>query len=70
MKIRLRRKSFAITITELDPTKLKATVTGDVDNYAKAILDGLQGDSGAFDNDRSVWELVVQKHEARAGGAG
>lgn len=33
---------------------------GDVDNYAKALLDGLQG--AAFDNDSQVSEIVARKH--------
>lgn len=58
--IRLKKEHFLVSICELSGRK--AAVRGDVDNYAKAILDGLQkGDSGAFKDDRQVYELVVSK---------
>lgn len=62
VKIRLRRNSFTVHITPIRKA-VKATVRGDVDNYAKAILDGLQGEGGAFMNDRQVYELTMIKHE-------
>ena len=39
--------------------KWSSPLRGDIDNYAKAILDGLQPE--AFDNDRQVTLLVVEK---------
>lgn len=30
---------------------------GDIDNYAKAVLDGLQGDGGAFLDDKQIQDL-------------
>jgi Holliday junction resolvase RusA-like endonuclease len=37
----------------------KTMLRGDVDNYAKTVLDGLEK-SGAIENDRQVRELVVR----------
>jgi Holliday junction resolvase RusA-like endonuclease len=61
--IRLRRKDFTVTVTELDADTNTSTSRGDVDNYAKSILDGLQGDGGAFADDRQVLELTISKRE-------
>ena len=61
--IRLKRKSFTVTVTELKYDGVGATARGDVDNYAKSILDGLQGDGGAFPDDRQVLEFTISKTE-------
>jgi len=47
--------------------KLAATANGDVDNYAKAVLDAL---CPAFFNDRQVTVLFCRKLECEAGGEG
>lgn len=39
---------------------------GDVDNYAKAVLDGLTG--VAYEDDRQVVRLVVERHRADVDG--
>lgn len=57
--IRLRPKGFTVTVTPLDG--FKSTARGDVDNYAKAILDGLQREGGAFNDDKQVIELTISK---------
>ena len=59
VSIRLSRKHFTVSITQL--SGIKGAVTGDCDNYAKSILDGLQGPDGAFLDDRQVMELAVRK---------
>lgn len=59
VRIKLEKKKFLVTITELEP--VKGTVRGDVDNYAKAILDGLQGSDGLIGNDRQVMQLTIDK---------
>lgn len=40
-----------------------SSLRGDLDNYIKTTLDGLQK-SGAFENDRAVMELWVAKNNA------
>lgn len=57
VEIALRKDSIRITIKELDvaPTPLR----GDVDNYAKSILDGLN--NVAYVDDKQVRELKVKK---------
>ena len=63
---RLRKNCTVVTITHIDnPDSYKTEVRGDVDNYAKALLDGLQGDGGIIGNDRQVWELHISKHSKR-----
>lgn len=55
----LEKESFEIRISGYDqdaPSKLR----GDIDNYAKAVLDGLN--KTAFDDDKYVRELVVLKN--------
>lgn len=37
------------------------SLTGDIDNYFKGLLDGLQGDGGAFLNDRQVMRITGRK---------
>jgi crossover junction endodeoxyribonuclease RusA len=48
---------YRVTIELFSPTCLR----GDTDNYAKALLDAIEGH--AFDNDRQVVELVVRKND-------
>lgn len=58
VRIILDKDGFDLTIEELRewlPSKLR----GDLDNYAKAILDALNG--VAFDDDRQVRWLYVEK---------
>lgn len=57
--IKLMKDKFVVTITEIG--SYKPTVPGDVDNYSKGILDGLQGAGGIIGNDRQVQELNVTK---------
>ena len=66
VNIKLRKNSIGVTLTHIDdPDQYKTEVRGDVDNYAKAILDGLQGEGGIIGNDRQVWELHISKHSKR-----
>jgi len=45
----------------------KSYPRGDVDNYAKAILDALQGESGIFKDDNQIVSLKVSKQYAESG---
>lgn len=50
-----------VTVTEAPTTASR--LRGDVDNYIKSILDGLQGDVGmAFVNDRDVHMVAASKN--------
>lgn len=60
LTINLYKDRFKVTITEHEdypPSKLR----GDIDNYAKAILDGLNG--VAYTDDKLVKRLLITKHE-------
>ena len=57
VEIVLRKDSIRITIKELDVES--TPLRGDVDNYAKSILDGLN--NVAYVDDRQVRELKVKK---------
>ena len=37
------------------------SLTGDIDNYFKSLLDGLQGEDAAFPNDRQVMKITGRK---------
>lgn len=64
--VRLRKDRTIVTLTPVvDPDEYKTEVRGDVDNYAKALLDGLQGEGGIIGNDRQVWSLNISKHTKR-----
>lgn len=56
--ISLYKEKFTVTVTEcgtLEPSPLR----GDIDNYVKSILDGLNG--VAYEDDRLVYKLQVTK---------
>src|SRR5262245_40655501 len=53
-RVRFGNVSLKATITLYSPERLR----GDIDNYAKAILDGLQKGQ-AFDNDKQIVGLHV-----------
>lgn len=60
VSISLYKDKFRVTITEHvdhSPSGLR----GDIDNYAKAILDGLN--KVAYTDDRLVKKLLITKHE-------
>ena len=50
------------TVIRLADFDWRSKLTGDVDNYVKLVLDALQGDEGAFLNDRLVSRIVATKH--------
>lgn len=58
VSISLHKDKFTVTITE-DPTLEPSPLRGDIDNYAKAILDGLN--KVAYDDDKLVYKLTVTK---------
>lgn len=60
VSISLYKNYFRVTITEHTDAK-PSGLRGDIDNYAKAILDGLNG--VAYTDDRLVKRLVITKHE-------
>jgi crossover junction endodeoxyribonuclease RusA len=58
--ISLYKHKLRVTVTESkDPTS--SGLRGDIDNYAKSILDGLNG--VAYVDDKLVKRLLVTKHE-------
>jgi crossover junction endodeoxyribonuclease RusA len=59
IEIELDKDEFKVTIFEVEVEKETSPLRGDIDNYAKSILDGLNGI--AFDDDRSVRYLKVIK---------
>lgn len=56
--ISLYKDSFTITLTEYDTIE-PSPLRGDIDNYAKSILDGLNG--VAYTDDKLVYKLQVTK---------
>jgi crossover junction endodeoxyribonuclease RusA len=54
----LYKDKIKITVTEQEPKK-KSPLRGDIDNYVKAILDGLNG--SAFVDDRQVVSIKARK---------
>lgn len=56
--ITLYRDKFTVTITE-DTTLKPSSLRGDIDNYAKSILDGLN--RVGFEDDKLVYKLTVTK---------
>lgn len=56
--ITLMKDGFEVTVEEYDDDT-KSPLRGDIDNYAKSILDGLNGT--AFTDDRHIRKLVVHK---------
>lgn len=59
LTIGLYKDKIVITMTESDTET--TGLRGDIDNYAKAILDGLNG--VGYTDDRLVRKLLVTKHE-------
>lgn len=58
--------SFDIAITAMDESQRPKHVRADLDNLQKAVLDGLQGDGGAFADDRNVHALSASLAERAA----
>lgn len=56
--IHLRRNDFDVTVSSIS-NLTHSSLRGDIDNYAKAILDGLNGI--AFEDDKLVRRLTVTK---------
>lgn len=57
MEIELYKDHIMVTITSIDPPP--SALRGDIDNYAKSIMDGLN--NAAYVDDRLVRELRVVK---------
>lgn len=60
VSVTFRKNRLTLFVKEMDD-KTKSALTGDVDNYLKALLDGLQGEDGAFLNDRQVHHVAARK---------
>ena len=60
LTIALYKNKFRVVITEYTDYP-KSGLRGDIDNYAKAILDGLNG--VAYTDDKLVKRLLITKHE-------
>lgn len=58
--IKLYKNKFTVTVAEHEEHP-KSKIRGDIDNFAKSILDGLNG--VAFIDDSLVKKLVISKHE-------
>lgn len=56
--ISLYKDKFTVTVTECDTIE-PSPLRGDIDNYVKSILDGLNG--VAYEDDRLVYKLQVTK---------
>ena len=59
--VRIRLHKDKTTVTIEDTSAATAGLRGDIDNYCKAILDGLQTDAAALGNDRQVVRLTATK---------
>lgn len=57
VSIEIERDGFWVLIEPLEAFHRPVGILGDVDNYVKSILDGLQG--AAFDNDKQVEQFNV-----------
>lgn len=57
--IYLTKEEFHVTVEQFTKDKEKTKLRGDIDNYAKSILDGLNGT--AFVDDKFIRELIVIK---------
>lgn len=60
ISVTFRKNKISLYVKEM-AQDTKSPLTGDVDNYLKALCDGLQGDGGAFLNDRQVHEIIARK---------
>lgn len=65
-KVELHKDGIMVTVYELEESVRPVGILGDVDNYVKSVLDGLQphksdpeGGGGAFANDRQVERFEV-----------
>lgn len=62
VEVLIDRDGFWVLIEELEYSQRPVGVTGDVDNYVKSVLDGLQDKEtivGAFANDKMVEQFSV-----------
>jgi len=57
----INSKGTTITVSATENPDFKSPLKGDVDNYAKSILDGLNG--VAWEDDKQIIKLTVRKHD-------
>lgn len=60
VSVTFRKNKINVFVKEMTPDT-KSALTGDVDNYLKALFDGLQGEDGAFVNDRQIHDISARK---------
>lgn len=58
ISVTLGKDHFFVTVTETKET-VKPSLRGDIDNYIKSIMDGLNG--AAYQDDRQVYKMTVTK---------
>lgn len=58
MEVEIERHGFWVRIYEMDGFHRPINIRGDVDNYVKSIMDGLNG--VAYDDDRQVEQFSVK----------
>ena len=59
VRLVFRADKIELTIRELQPKSIPSKLRGDIDNYAKAVLDALNG--VAYTDDKQVVALTLEK---------
>ena len=57
VSVEIERDGFWVKVEPLEAFHRPVGILGDVDNYVKSILDGLQG--AAYDNDKQIEQFTV-----------
>ena len=60
MTVELQPDRFLVVLEDSPITRQVGLGRGDLDNFAKALGDGLQGEGGAFADDKQVHELSIR----------
>ena len=59
MEIILGKDRMWVTINDMSDWENNSRLTGDIDNYAKSVLDALNGI--AYEDDKQIKQLIVRK---------